>query len=55
MLVALVLAVFVSALGPLAGVLMVLEFGWLLFNLVRVLHAWKSAREADEPLRARPS
>ena len=54
-LVALVLAVFVSALGPLAGMLMVLEFGWLLFNLVRVLHAWKSAREADEPLRARPS
>ncbi len=54
-LVTLVLAVFVNALAPVAGLLMVVEFVWLLLNLLRVLRAWHRAREANEPLRARPS
>ena len=45
-LITLMLAVFVSAFARVAGLLMVVEFGWLLFNLLRVLRAWQRARQA---------
>jgi len=43
-LISLVLSVFISEITQIAGLLMVSEFGWLLFNLLRVVRAWQRAR-----------
>lgn len=44
----LVAAVFVPGVGRLAGLLMVIEFAWLLANLLRVVRAWHCARQAQK-------
>lgn len=43
---ALVLAVFVPVLTPLAGLLVVIEFGWLLLNLLHAVREWHRAAHA---------
>ncbi|WEN41991.1 hypothetical protein CKCBHOJB_01576 [Thauera sp. GDN1] len=43
---ALILAVLLPAITPLAGLLVAVEFGWLLANLLRAVRAWHQAANA---------
>ncbi|WP_068637684.1 hypothetical protein [Thauera butanivorans] len=42
---ALVLGVFADTVARIAGLLMLIEFGWLLLNMLRVVRNWQRARE----------